>query len=466
MTIRITLVNPPYPSGSFLHPPFPSLGLGYIAAVLLKNQYEVDLIDCQTGSLSHKEFREEIGKRQPDIVAIASAILTHKSALQAANIAREVHPRCLIVVGGPHVTFWDENALQECPSLDVVVRKEGEYTMLELAQRLEAGKDFTDVLGTTCRKDGKIVRNPDRPFTENLDELPFPARHLWPIECLQKYGTTIFNMITSRGCVHWCSFCIEVRTHGRKYRVRSPKNVVDELEFLHNKYGAGYFAFLDDAFTVDQHRTAEICEEIINRKLKIRWAIETRVDMITRELLLKMKEAGCADIWFGVESGSQQVLDAVKKRISLEQTVRAFQWAKEVGLRPNANVILGVPGETKNVARETIKFVEKLIPDHMGCFTVATPYPGTPLYDFVKKNGWLRITDFDKYDTVTPTFETSTLSMKELRKIRDQIPLSFYLRPTYIFDMFAKRGMYGFSATKTAFLYLIVAIRSKLQSNN
>jgi anaerobic magnesium-protoporphyrin IX monomethyl ester cyclase len=238
---------------------------------------------------------------------------------------------------------------------------------------------------------------------------------------------------------------------------------VDELEFLNRTYGAEYFAFLDDAFTVNQRRTEEICKEIKKRKLKIRWAIETRVDMVTKELLRSMWEAGCRDIWFGVESGSQSVLDAVKKRISLEQTVRAFQWAKEVGMKANPNVILGVPGETKKVARETIKFVEKLIPDYMGCFTVATPYPGTPMYDFVKKNGWLKITDFDKYDTVTPTFETPTLSMKELRRIREGIPQSFYLRPTYILRMFSKGSIKGLSATKTAFSYLVISVRSKLQ---
>jgi len=350
--------------------------------------------------------------------------------------------------------------------LDVVVRKEGENTLLELVQRLEAGKSYSDVIGTTCRKGTGLVRNPDRPFIENLDELPFPARHFWPIECLQKYGTMIFDVVTSRGCVQWCSFCIEVRAHGRKYRVRSPKNVVDELEFLYKTYNARYFAFLDDAFTIDQRRAVKICEEIKNRKLKIKWACETRVDSVTKELLLKMKEAGCADIWFGIESGSQQVLDSMKKGISLEQIIRAFKWAKEVGIKPNPNVILGAPGETKKTAWETIKFVERLIPDHMGCYTLATPYPGTPMYDFVKKNGWLRVTDFDKYDNATPIFETPTLSIKELREIYDKVPQSFYFRPTYILRMFAKGGIYGLSATKTAFAYLLIAIRSKLSRND
>ena len=469
MRTHITLVNPPYPPiSSFQHPPFPSLGLGYLAAVLEKNQYEVDLIDCLTPrSLTHEEFRNEISKRQPDIVGITSTILTYKSGLQIAKIAKEVCPKCLTVIGGPHVTFWDSEALQECASLDIVVRREGENTMLELAERVGAGKDYHDVLGITCRKDGKIVKNRDRPYIENLDDIPFPARHLWPIECLRKYGATaIFDLVTSRGCVYWCDFCAEVRMHGRKYRVRSPKNVVDELEFLHKTHGAEYFAFCDAAFTVDQARTEEMCEEIRNRKLKIRWICGTRVDMVTKELLLKMREAGCISVWYGVESGTQHVLDCMSKGISLAQTIRAFKWTKEAGLRPEPNVIFGFPGETKETAWKTIKFVEKISPDFVGFFTIATPYPGTPMYDFVKKNGWLKVTDFDKYDTATPIFETPTLSMKELRKIREQVLQSFYLRPTYVLRMFAKGGMYGFSATRKAFTYLLIAIRSKLHSND
>ncbi len=461
----VILVNPPYPSGSFLHPPFPSLGLGYLAAVLEKNNYSVDVIDCQTINFTYEDFKNEIGKRKPDVVGVTSTILTYKPALRIAEIAKEIHPKCVTVIGGPHVSFWDREALQECKQLDVVVRKEGEYTLLELVQRLHAGKDYHDVLGTTCRKNKEIIRNPDRPFIENLDELPFPDRHFWPIECLQKYGTMVFSLVSSRGCVQWCNFCIEVRAHGRKFRVRSPKNVVDELEFLYKTYDARYFAFLDDAFTINQRRAMEICEEIKKRKLEIKWACETRVDMVTKELLTKMKEAGCADVWFGIESGSKKMLEAIQKGITPEQTIRAFKWAKEVGIKPNPNVILGVPGETVETARETIKFVEKLIPDYLGCYTVATPYPGTPMYDYVREKGWLRVTDFDKYDNATPTFETPTLSTKELMEIYDQIPQSFYFRPIYILRMFSKGGTFGLRATRTAFGYFIISIRSKLSQN-
>jgi len=461
MRPHVTLVNPPYPSGAHLHPPFLPLGIGYLAAVLEKNQYEVDVIDCQALKLSYKEFESKISKRQPNIVGITSTTLTYKSALQIAKIAKEFCPDCLTVLGGCHATFWDDKALQECPYLDIVVRKEGENTLLELVGRLKVGKAFHDVLGTTCRKDKKIIKNPDRPVIENLDDLPLPAHHLWPIKRLRRYGEVIFPVMTSRGCTFWCDFCSAVRMFGRKYRMRSPKNVVDELEYLNKTYDADHFTFYDDTFTVNQSRTEEMCKEIMNRKLKIKWNCETRVDMVTKELLLKMRAAGCSDVWFGVESGSQRVIDAMGKGISIAQTMRAFKWAKEVGLMTVANVILGFPEETKETAWETINLVEKISPDDVGIY-IATPYPGTPMYDLVKENGWLKITDFDKYDTATPIFETPTLSMKELREIREQAFQRFYLRPTYVIRMFAKGGVYGSTTKRLVFAHFLRAIKSKL----
>ncbi len=320
------------------------------------------------------------------------------------------------------------------------------------------------MLGITYRKDGKIMRNPDRPYIENLDDIPFPARHFWPMERIRKYEE-IFYLMTSRGCVYWCEFCSTVRMHGRKYRMRSPKNVVDELEFLHDTYGATQFTFLDDVFTLDKARTEEICREIKNRKLKIKWSCGTRVDMVTKELLLKMKEAGCVAVWFGVESGSQEVLDDMRKGISPAQTMKVLSWVREIGLIPVPNVVLGFPGETKETIWNTIKFAEKISPDYICCYDVATPFPGTPLYELVKGKGWLKVTDFDKYDINTPIFETPWLSMKELKEIREQAFRHFYLRPTYIFRMYAKGGMYGISATRTAFTYLLIIIRSKIQRN-
>jgi radical SAM superfamily enzyme YgiQ (UPF0313 family) len=433
MKLHVTLVNPAAPVGAAMHMPFALLGLGYLAAVLEKNNYKVDVVDCQVLKLSPEEFRSEISKRQPDIVGVTSSTLTYQSGLKLVKIAKQASPNCITIAGGSHVTFWDDKALEECPELDIVVRREGENTMLELVQRIEAGKSYDDVLGITCRKDGKITRNPDRPYIEDLDSLPFPARHLWPMEKFRELEDVLY-LTTSRGCVYWCEFCTTVRMHGRKYRMRSPKNVVDELEFLNKTYGISKFTFCDDAFTVDQPRTEELCREILNRGLKIQWNCGTRVDMITKDLLAKMKEAGCITVWFGVESGTQQVLDAMKKGISPELTIKVLGWVREFGLKPVPNVILGFPGETKKSAWKTIKFVEKIAPDDVGFYNVATPFPGTPMYDMVKEKGWLRVTDFDLFDTTHPIFETPWLSMKDLGKLREGAFHHYYLRTAFLFD--------------------------------
>jgi radical SAM superfamily enzyme YgiQ (UPF0313 family) len=245
--------------------------------------------------------------------------------------------------------------------------------------------------------------------------------------------------------------------------MRSPRNIVDELEFLNKTYGVKKFTFCDDAFTVDPTRTKELCSLILERKLKIKWNCGTRIDMLNKSLLLTMRKAGCISVWSGVESGSQKVLDAMHKGITTEQTIRVYKWITETGLKPVPNVILGFPGETKESAWETIKFVEKISQDEVGFYNIATPFPGTPLYDLVKEKGWLRVTDFDKYDTVTPIFETPWLSMKELEHIRKQAFHHFYMRPEYVVHMFSKGWMYGFAALRTALAHFFMYIKSKIK---
>ena len=461
MRPHVTLVNPPYPTHPYQHIPFPPLGLGYLAAIMEKNNYEVDVIDCQASHLDYEEFRKEIAKRKPDIVGITSTTRLYNSALEIARIAKQVHPDCLTVIGGSHVTFWDDKALQECPELDVVVRKEGEITFLELVQRVEAGKSLDDLVGTTLRgKDGKIIRNSDRPYIENLDTLPFPARHLWPLDELRKLED-VFYLTTTRGCVYWCEFCAAVRMFGRRYRMRSVKNVVDEIEYLHKKFDANQFTFCDDAFTVDNERTEELCEEIKKRGLNIKWNCGTRVDMVTKELLTKMRDAGCVSVWFGVESGTQEVLDEMHKGITTDQTLRAAGWVRELGMKPVPNALLGFPGETKESALRTIKFALKVSPDDVTYYNIATPLPGTPLYDKVKDKGWLNSTNFDEYDCKTPVFETPMLTTKDLEELYAKAFRSFYLRPSFILRMFLTRGRYGFTVSRIALSYLIQELKSK-----
>jgi radical SAM superfamily enzyme YgiQ (UPF0313 family) len=460
MKLHTTLINPPYPIGAHKHAPFISLGLLYLAAVLRKNGYEVDVIDCQALGYWYDDVEKELAKRKPNVVGITSTTLTYKPALRIAKIAKRVCPEAKTILGGCHVTFWDFEALRECPHADIIVRKEGEITLLEVMKCFDGGDSLRNVLGITYRDKEEIIRNPDRPYIENLDKLPFPAHDLLPIERLRKAGTLIFPVITSRGCIFWCDFCTAVRMFGRKYRTRSPKNIADELELLEKEFSAEEIAFCDDLFTLDQTRVLKLCREIKERNLKIRWTCGTRVDMVTKDLLRTMKEAGCTGVWFGVESGSQRLLNDMHKGISVDQTIKAFKWAREIGLRTLAQVIIGFPGEDRETAWETIRLVEKISPDEVGFYNVATPFPGTPLYDQVVKNGWLRVTDFEKYDTTKPIFETPLLSMKEIEKIRELAFLRFYIRPKNILRSFAKGLGHGFSFSKAALYHLLKAIKA------
>jgi radical SAM superfamily enzyme YgiQ (UPF0313 family) len=424
--------------------------------------HEVTVIDCQAEHLTYDAFRARISQGSPDVIGVTGTTLLYKSAMKLVDIAKEAQPQAVTMLGGSHGTFWDESALKEYPSLDVVVRREGEITFIELLKKLKSDGSLNEVLGVTFRaKDGKIVRTPDRPFIEDLDALPFPAHDLLPLDSLKHMGKVLFPLITSRGCVYWCDFCSTVRMFGRGYRWRSPKNVVDEMQLVHDKYGVTQVTFYDDAFTVNRERVFKICEQLHARKLDMTWDCGTRVDMVDREMLKTMCDAGCIAVWLGVESGSEAILGKMNKKIKLDQSRLAYKAAQDAGLMTIANVVLGFPGETEQTAWETIRFVKELNPDHVG-FYVATPYPGTPMYDQVKKNGWLRVTDFDKYDTAEPTFETPWLSMEKLAEIRYKAYQQFYLRPGYVFRMMRKGGTYGISAVKTSGAYLLRALHIKL----
>jgi anaerobic magnesium-protoporphyrin IX monomethyl ester cyclase len=458
--LKAILINPSYPPNVHSHPPFIPLGLAYLGAVAEKEGHEIKVIDCQAEKLTANLYRQRISKENPDIIGVTATTLLYKSAMQLINIAKEVHPKAITMLGGSHGTFWDENALKEYPNLDIVVRREGEITFTELLNKLP-NNNLADVLGITFRqKDGTIVRTPDRPFIQDLDALPFPAHHLLPLDSLKRMGKILFPLITSRGCVYWCDFCSTVRMFGRGYRMRSPENVVDEMQFIHDKYGINQVTFYDDAFTVNRKRVLKICESLHARKLDMIWDCGTRVDMVDRELLKTMRNAGCIAVWLGVESGSEAILGAMNKKIKLEQTRLAYKTAHDVGLMTIANVVLGFPGETEQTAKATIRFVKELNPDDVG-FYVATPYPGTPMYKQVKQKGWLRVTDFDKYDTAGPTFETPQLSMKKIAELRYKAYQQFYLRPGFVLKMMRRGGTYGISAVKTSGAYLLRTLHLK-----
>jgi anaerobic magnesium-protoporphyrin IX monomethyl ester cyclase len=377
--MKITLINPPYPPSVHSHPAFIPLGLAYLGSVAENAGHQVNVIDCQAERLTSEGFRSRIVQTPSDIIGVTATTLLYKSAMNLITIAKETQPNAVTVLGGSHGTFWDKNALGEYPALDVVVRREGEITFMELVEKVETHSRLDGVLGITYRDGDKTVRNAERPFIEDLDSLPFPAHHLLPLENLKHNGKIIFPLVSSRGCVYWCDFCSTVRMFGRAYRMRSPKNVVDEMQLVHDKYGVDQVTFYDDAFSVDRDRVVKICEELNSRRLRLKWDCGTRVDMVDRDLMEIMRKAGCFAVWLGVESGSELILGAMNKKIKIEQTRQAYTTAHKVGLMTIANVVLGFPGETEQTALETIRLVKELNPDDVG-FYIATPYPGTPMY--------------------------------------------------------------------------------------
>ena len=460
--LKVTLVNPPYPEHAHSHPPFIPLGIAYLGAIAEQAGHEVSVIDCQAERLTVDGFKTRVSQLNADVIGVTSTTLLYNQAKRILTAAKEAHPSATTMIGGSHVTFWDENALNECPAIDVIVRREGETTFNELLSHKQNNQSFEGILGTTIRgPKGKIIRHEDRPFLQNLDSLPSPAYHLLPVEAFRRMGKTIFPLVTSRGCVQWCDFCSTVRMFGRGYRVRNPHRVVDEMEMLHNKYGESQFTFYDDAFTINRNHTIAMCQDILDRKLKVEWDCETRVDAVDKELLEIMHKAGCITVWFGVESGSTKILEKMHKKINREQVKEAFKIAQKAGMMTIASAVIGFPGETEETAWETINFINSLNPDDIGCY-IATPYPGTPMYEEVVKNGWLRVTDFNKYDTATPTFETPELSMERLREIKYKAHQKFYLRPSYVLKMIRRGGTYGRSGLKTSAAYALRAMHIKL----
>jgi len=457
-SVEIALVNPPILEGVFRHQLYLPIGLAYLAAVLEGNGHEVTVIDCQALEIDHWKLRAKLASLEPGVVGITSMAPTIRSALLSALVAKEACPDATVVLGGPHATFMDEQILNEEAAVDIVVRGEGEQTLLELAQNLSDSKSLHTVNGITFRSNKRTVRTPNRSFIQNLDELPKPAYTHFPLERYRLFGRAILPVITSRGCPFQCSFCVTSRIFGKKFRARSPKNVVDELEWLRDEHGAEAFSFYDDTLTFDKKRIYEICDEIKNRKVGLPWDCQTRVDQVSIALLARMREAGCQQIFFGVESGCQEILDAVNKRTSIEQNEKAIRWAKDAGLFVTLSVIIGYPGETRNTLKQTLDFIRRVKPDD-AYLCVATPYPGTALRTLIENIGWKMSSDWSLYDTTTPVFENPDLPSEDIRKIRRAFYDSFY-SPLYVFRQLLKRNFYGRIMARTALNHLLWRIKS------
>ena len=411
----------------------PPIGLAYIAALLEQRNIPVEILDANALNLTEADVVAHVHANNPDIVGVSLLTPAHT---YATNIVQAINNECLTVAGGPHATALPEQLLKD--GFDVVVRGEGEYTMLDLALQ----KNLTEILGISYKKGEKIHHNENRLFIQNVDDLPFPARHLLikngmdvPYSSIGTRYHPWSPILTSRGCPYQCYFCNK-NIFGSKFRTRSPQNVVDEIEYLVNTYGVKEIDIYDDIWNVDLPRAEKILDLIINRKLNIyiRCSNGIHVAKVTKPFLEKFKKAGGEYVAYGIESGVQEVLDKIPKHITLEQVKHAVLIAREVGLEITGFFIFGLIGDTPETMQKTIEFAKGLDLD-IAVFNVLAPYPGTKLYEKIQKEGKLLLADYDDFHHTTDRgifIHPEVPSPEEVGNAYKRAHKEFYFRPRYL----------------------------------
>jgi len=372
--MRVLLINPSYPFEEF---PRLLVTLPYLAAALREEGHEVEILDLLLARTTPEKIERRMAGFRPELVGITSVTLNHHIASFIAEVVRKCDERVSIAMGGPHVSFEIEGSFRDLPALDFIGIGEGEQTMLELARALEGRMDLRDVRGLALRDGERIARTARRPPEDQLDRLPTPARDLAPLARYLAFDAHA-SVVTSRGCPHACIFCSAPAWTGRRVRYRAPGLCVNEIEEL-GRLGFGDITIEDDSFTLNRKHLLAICGELIRRDTGIRWNAFSRVDTITPEIVETMAHAGCQAICFGVESGSQEILDLAKKRSDLQKVREAMRMTQATGISALASFIIGLPGETAETLRKTVAFANQLHEEFGSLcgFHVLAPFPGS-----------------------------------------------------------------------------------------
>ena len=445
---KVLLLNPPFSLekrygrsiakiGTILIP----LGLGYIAAVIDKARYRVKILDCQAENMGKEEIVNYCEKERFDVIGVYCNTSNFNSTKELCRAIKEKLPDCRFIAGGPQA-FNEKIPTLDNDIIDFIVYGEAEDTFVELLNAIEYKWDDErkgKVLGMGYKSaDGKIVMNQPRPFIGDIDSLPFPARHLFNLKLYkpspnQYKRVPYFSVMASRGCPYTCTFCNIVNMWERKYRIRSPDNVIAEMRELKEKYGARDIGFWDDIFGLSKKWMHEFCNKLIEAKLDLVWSCLTRVDLVDIDTLKLMKKSGCWMIFFGMESLDEDVLRAVDKKTSPAQNLRAIELAQEAGIEVRANFIIGCPDETPEKVKKELKLLCKANPDYVK-FNIMTPYPGTKIYEQIKQGMWgTMLEDRERFTHYNVTFVPSGYKdAKEVEKMRRYAFTKFYLRPGYI----------------------------------
>ncbi len=378
----------------------PPLGILYLGAVLEENGYEVEIVPADILGLSWGEIAKKIDEFKPTVVGITTTTENRFESFKLAKIAKEVNPKILTLLGGPHISMAKEDTLLHIKEADLLSIGEGEKTIVELAEAIENKDSIKKVKGLIIRDNEKIIFTGEREKIKDLDSLPLPARHLVPME---KYNFFIKtrdgktrksqNIMTSRGCPFNCYFCATPVNWGRKVRGHSPERVIKEIEYLMKEYSAEFIWFYDDTLNYNPKRVHKIMDMIIERKLNIKFANEFRIDAVDKELLEKMVKAGLEIGYFGVEAGAERVRkNIVGKNFDIEKVYQFVKWSKELGFIPGPFFIFSHYTETWEEAKETIEIMKKikaLNPEADISTAILHIYPGTPLERIAKNEGIL-----------------------------------------------------------------------------
>jgi anaerobic magnesium-protoporphyrin IX monomethyl ester cyclase len=412
----------------------PPLGLAYVGAAAERVGCDVEVIDSASIGLSSSQLIDRVVEYEPDVFGVGTTTMGYPEGLTLVSAVKKHLPRTFTVMGGPHVTFTDGEALGQCTGLDAVVRGEGEKTFEELLSARESGGSLAGIKGLSDRVNGDIARNPDRRFVQDLDSLGFAGYHLLPMEKYRMGRGNLYNcMITSRGCPYCCSFCSSSNLFGKKWRFRSPEHVVAEMEYLKERFGCREVEILDDTFTVSPQRADSICELLIKKNWDLLWSASARIGTLTAEMARKLKRAGCTTLYLGFESASQEVLDSLCKGVKLEEAFKTMEVIRKAGLRAIGSFIIGCPADTVESIKKTIRYARALSPRYAQ-FTLLTPYPGTPFYNEALAQGLIEEKDWTKFTIVDPTIKHPSISARKLKRYVNWAYVSFYLRPRYIFD--------------------------------
>ncbi len=376
---KILLLNPPTPAVE--RPSIPPLGIAYIASFLREKNIDVDIVDLDLERDKMDIISDYVLTKNPDVVGISGLTIQMENVYKIAEAIKKASGKIIIVAGGAHPSSLPEQTLKEGKDcIDIVVVGEGELTLLDLARDMP----WEDIPGIIFIKNNQIHKNQYRNPISDLNSMPFPARDLLKMERYRGWGPMKHppstHLIASRGCPFDCIFCSEKAVFGRNHRRRDPERVVDEIEHLINEYGVKEISFYDDLFTLKKDWVISVCEKILQRGLKIDWKALSRVDTVDSDMLKYMKKSGCWIVFYGFESGSQNILDTIQKKQTVEQNVHAAELAKKSGIEIFGFFMLGNAGETEETVIQTIKLARKIKPKYSQ-FTIVRPDPGSDLYN-------------------------------------------------------------------------------------